>query len=567
MKPSKMLGRTPLHRALCCALWACALWAGAAHGQTLKALRVAGETIVVGDTAFVEVELAAAGGAVWCGLRIDFGNGATRDIRVGDNDKADLALRVPIQYGSPGEYLVKVSGRLLSRGLRSASPCEGEARSTLLRVQRSAAAAEGVGTPAVAPVMPLPQPAVTQPLRAAPAGATSSTEMQLAELRAELARLQEELRQQQAELLRAQSAAPAPTPAPLAPPPLAPAPLPPPAAWSGSPGAGLPPPAPTGALLPPPGAGASPLPPPPLGSMAGPGSVGSPAPSDAASRCGPNPAPDCAAMALAEGIARLREVLRRKPAAQPGMPAPGLAAAPSMPGSLPPPLTPPPLTPPPLTAPPISGRPADPVAAPGVAPAPPASPGAAPAPAAPRAGAGAQPAACTPGRPMEPRDYAQPEYIGRPQGRTARMCFFRGDGRASAEQLNFYPNGHFVMSGVSAASGLAVSGAVMGTVRGTYGFQDGRVVLRVGYAGTGVTQSGGGAGSQNSLDVSSTSRAGREIVLPNCQRISVRQEGKALQLPAGDGHPTHLVLDGQRWDQMRIDCPAWQGWQTPGGAR
>jgi len=168
---------------------------------------------------------------------------------------------------------------------------------------------------------------------------------------------------------------------------------------------------------------------------------------------------------------------------------------------------------------------------------------------------------------MEPRDYAQPEYIGRPQGRTARMCFFRGDGKSSAEQLNFYPNGHFVMSGVSAASGLAVSGAVMGTVRGTYGFQDGRVVLRVGYAGTGVTQSGGGAGSQNSLDVSSTSRAGREIVLPNCQRISVRQEGKALQLPAGDGHPTHIVLDGQRWEQMRIDCPAWQGWQTPGGAR
>jgi hypothetical protein len=218
MKPSKMLGRTPLHRALCCALWACALWAGAAHGQTLKALRVAGETIVVGDTAFVEVELAAAGGAVWCGLRIDFGNGATRDIRVGDNDKADLALRVPIQYGSPGEYLVKVSGRLLSRGLRSASPCEGEARSTLVRVQRSAAAVEGVGTPAVASAMPPPQPAVTQPLRAAPAGATPSAEMQLAELRAELARLQEELRQQQAELLRAQSAAPAPTPAPLAPP-------------------------------------------------------------------------------------------------------------------------------------------------------------------------------------------------------------------------------------------------------------------------------------------------------------------------------------------------------------
>ncbi|MFM7703952.1 MAG: hypothetical protein ACKO6D_03350 [Rubrivivax sp.] len=194
-----------------------------------------------------------------------------------------------------------------------------------------------------------------------------------------------------------------------------------------------------------------------------------------------------------------------------------------------------------------------------------AAPGAGTAPA--PADTAAPPAGCTPGRQLEPRDYAQPEYIGRPQGRTARMCFYRGDGKSSAEQLNFYPNGHFVMSGVSAAGGFAMAGAVMGTVRGTYGFQDGRLVLRVGYAGTGVTQSGSGAGTQSSVDVSATSRAGRELVLPNCQRISVRQEARALQLPAGDGHPGHVVLDGQRWEQMRIDCPAWQGWQTPGGAR
>jgi hypothetical protein len=147
------------------------------------------------------------------------------------------------------------------------------------------------------------------------------------------------------------------------------------------------------------------------------------------------------------------------------------------------------------------------------------------------------------------------------------MCFYRGDGKSAAEQLNFYPNGHFVTSSVSGSGGFAMAGAVHGAVRGTYGFQDGRLLLRIGYTGTGVSQSSRGAGGSQQLEVSGRQRSGREVVLPNCQRIHVREESRSLQLPSSTGHPPFIVLDGQRWEQMSIDCPAWQGWQTPGATR
>ena len=578
------------------------LLSAAVHGQSIKGVRASAEAVEAGSMAFVEVELAPVGGSVWCGLRIDFGNGTSRDIRVGDNDRADLNLRVPVQYASPGDYQVKVSGRQLARGLRSALPCEGEARSIVLRVLRPSAGA------AAAPAAVAAAPVAVAPVAPASPAAGPSTEVQLADLRAELARLQEELRQQQAALLRAQS-----SPAPAAPPPVAPAapmaPMAPaaaaaleslPAATMAPPPSfpaapGWPPPGPVsmpgqmpqqmpGQM---PGQSLSGLPPPSMpGQMAppmgpGPGSPGGS--TDASSSCGPNPTPDCAARVLVEGISRLRDVLRRRPsqAAAPGGSPPPPAG---FPGGSPPPMgsSPPMGAPPPMGSPGptgasgLMGSPAPVAAAPAWTPppmgTPPASPAGLPPPGsvpAARQGQdqGATSPGCTPGRTLEPREYAQPEFIGRPPGRTARMCFFRSDSPSRAEQLNFHPNGHFVMTGVTGSGGFAMAGAVMGTVRGTYGFQEGRVVLRVGYAGTGVTQSGGGAGAPGSTDVSASSRAGREVVLPNCQRISVRQEGKALQMPAGDGHPAHLVLDGQRWEQMRIDCPAWQGWQNPAASR
>lgn len=92
------------------------------QAQTLKSLRLAGATpVVAGQQASLEIELSPAGGSVWCGLRVDFGDGAARELRVGENGAADLQLRIPLRYAAPGEYMIKVSGRMMSRGLRSAT--------------------------------------------------------------------------------------------------------------------------------------------------------------------------------------------------------------------------------------------------------------------------------------------------------------------------------------------------------------------------------------------------------------------------------------------------------------
>ena len=156
---------------------------------------------------------------------------------------------------------------------------------------------------------------------------------------------------------------------------------------------------------------------------------------------------------------------------------------------------------------------------------------------------------------MEPRDYAQAEHIGRPEGRVARMCFFRSDGRSATESLNFFANGHFVMTSAHAAGGIGGGVSVVGTVRGTYGFLDGGLATRVAYAGTGVSESPRG------LDVSSQAWLEQAKVLPNCQRVFVRDAVHAVELPAAPAHPPYVVIDGMRWEPLLIDCPAWQGWR------
>lgn len=179
------------------------------------------------------------------------------------------------------------------------------------------------------------------------------------------------------------------------------------------------------------------------------------------------------------------------------------------------------------------------------------------------AASSASPAAgCSPGPELEPRDFAQAEYIGRPQGAVARMCSYRSDGRSTSDNLNFYANGHVVMTTSASASGVGSTVAALGTTRGTYGFQEGgRLAMRPAYVGTGVSQSARADGATRSLEVVGQQALEQTTVLPNCQRITVRDVVRGAQWPAGPGHPSHIVIDGVRWEQMRIDCPAWQGWR------
>ena len=179
--------------------------------------------------------------------------------------------------------------------------------------------------------------------------------------------------------------------------------------------------------------------------------------------------------------------------------------------------------------------------------------------------AGAPPGAvnsgsCRQGAALEAREYTQPEILGRPSGERAQMCFYRLVG-SGAEYLNFFSTGHFYHTSISGSGGFASSGAIYGTVRGTYGFQpNGVLSTRIGYQGTGVSQTNRGAGTERTMDVSGQTRMQNEMTLSNCQKITYRDEVKRVQYDRTSSHPGFMVVDGVRWERYSMDCPAWRGW-------
>lgn len=147
------------------------------------------------------------------------------------------------------------------------------------------------------------------------------------------------------------------------------------------------------------------------------------------------------------------------------------------------------------------------------------------------------------------------------------MCFYRLEG-SRVEYLNFFSSGHFHHTSLSGSGGFSMGGAVYGTVRGNYGFRpDGTLALRIGYEGTAVSQTQRSAGSERTLDTAGSTTLEQPMVLPNCQKITYRDETRPVQLGPGAGHPEHLVVSGVRWERYRIDCPAWGGWirESAGG--
>jgi len=170
------------------------------------------------------------------------------------------------------------------------------------------------------------------------------------------------------------------------------------------------------------------------------------------------------------------------------------------------------------------------------------------------------PGACRQGAALEAREYTQPEILGRPSGERAQMCFYRLVS-SGAEYLNFFSTGHFYHSSISGSGGFASSGAIFGTVRGTYGFQSNGVLsTRIGYQGTGVSQTNRGAGTERTMDVSGQDRLQNEMTLSNCQKITYRDEVKRVQYDRTNSHPGFMVVDGVRWERYSMECPAWRGW-------
>jgi len=73
----------------------------------------------------------------YCGLRIDFGDGEVREIKMGDND-GKFPITVDKTYAKPGTYVVKTRGT----SIKMRGRCQGKAEATV-----TVAAAASAATP------------------------------------------------------------------------------------------------------------------------------------------------------------------------------------------------------------------------------------------------------------------------------------------------------------------------------------------------------------------------------------------------------------------------------------
>jgi hypothetical protein len=104
--------------------------ASLAIAQEILSFNVEPEKVVVGAEAVFRVNFAKSvtNTNVWCGLRIEFGNGESKNIRVGENGDKDLNFTYKYTYPNAGTYSASVVGVYMTRGLKSATGCTGNKR-------------------------------------------------------------------------------------------------------------------------------------------------------------------------------------------------------------------------------------------------------------------------------------------------------------------------------------------------------------------------------------------------------------------------------------------------------
>lgn len=113
-------------------LTACSLGAHAQDisGFKLSHSRVGVKSVVSGQVDFDLKDLPNPN----CGIEVSYGDGNSEDIRVGHNGPGDFPHKFSRSYANPGTYVLKISGKFIRRGLRSAAACGGETRQLTLVV-------------------------------------------------------------------------------------------------------------------------------------------------------------------------------------------------------------------------------------------------------------------------------------------------------------------------------------------------------------------------------------------------------------------------------------------------
>jgi hypothetical protein len=102
-------------------------FASEVYSQEIISLNVEPEKIIEGVDVNLIINLskASTGENVWCGLKIDFGNGESKEVRIGLNGEKDLKYIEKFAYKDAGTYTASVQGLFLLRGIKSSPSCLG----------------------------------------------------------------------------------------------------------------------------------------------------------------------------------------------------------------------------------------------------------------------------------------------------------------------------------------------------------------------------------------------------------------------------------------------------------
>jgi hypothetical protein len=90
--------------------------------QRIATVNVAPPQLVPRQPIEISISFAGSTANLYCGLVVSFGDGNEREIRVAEKD---VPVRISHQYMAAGTYTISAKGKLLVRGLRTATACEG----------------------------------------------------------------------------------------------------------------------------------------------------------------------------------------------------------------------------------------------------------------------------------------------------------------------------------------------------------------------------------------------------------------------------------------------------------
>lgn len=109
--------------------------AGSSWAQEITSVRTLQGKVDVGNLVELQIDFSLPEGRnPFCGLEISYGDGNVDKLRPGLDGAKDFPFKLNHKYEKPGSYSVRVEGKFVSRGLKSAGACSGDAKTTMITV-------------------------------------------------------------------------------------------------------------------------------------------------------------------------------------------------------------------------------------------------------------------------------------------------------------------------------------------------------------------------------------------------------------------------------------------------